>query len=379
MRSTRTNRSNGAMNQPISGSPHQASAPRRPQRVTVERAIRVVFVLVLVAGVAWLLWFFAALVIYLLVGMIMAYLLAPVVDRIQGIGLGRVPAILLTFVLALGGLSLLLTYLIPFVGRQASGLSQLLSTEFLTQVAETVERYSGRLIRAEAIMEAATRATTTLFQGDGIARTFDSLVDLFTDIFYAVLVIPLVTFFFLKDGNRIRHNLLWFVPNRHFEITIALVEKIELNVGRYFRALLLQCVYVASTASVLLLIVGLDYAIAVGVFTGVANMIPYLGPLMGFLAGTLVAVAQTGDASLIIGVLTAMAITQITDNVIFQPMIFARAAKTHPLIILFVVLIGARVAGIVGMLIAIPVTATARVAVAQILWSLRNYRALKAS
>ncbi|HEX7071677.1 MAG TPA: AI-2E family transporter [Rhodothermales bacterium] len=367
------------MNTPAPIPAPDAPPQRRHPRVTVERALRVAFVLLVVAGIAWLLWFFASLVIYLLVGMILAYLLAPIVDRIQGVGLGRVPAILVTFVLVLGGLSVLATYLIPFIARQASGLSELLSAEILVQVAETVERLTRRLIRAEAITDAATRAAAALFQGDGMVRTFDSLVDLFTDIFYAVLVIPLVTFFFLKDGNRIRHNLLWFVPNRHFEITIALVEKIELNVGRYFRALLLQCVSVASTATVLLLIVGLDYAIAVGVFTGLANMIPYLGPLMGFLAGTLVAVAQTGDGSLIVGVLISMALTQITDNVIFQPMIFSRAARTHPLIILFVVLIAARVAGIVGMLLAIPLTATARVAIAQILWSIRNYRALKTS
>ncbi len=355
-----------------------AHPPRRP-RVTVERAIRIGFALTVVAIIAWVLWYFAALVIYLLVGIVLAYLLSPLVDRVQGIGLGRVPSILIVFVLVLGVLALLLTYLIPFIARQSSGLSQLISNELLLQVAAAIETYSGGLFKAQTVTAAVNRTIGALFQDEQMTRTVDSLVDLFTDLFYAVLVIPFVTFFFLKDGNRIRHNLLWFVPNRHFEITIALVEKIEINVGRYFRALLMQCVYVATTATVLLWIVGLDYAVAVGVFTGLANMIPYLGPMMGFIAGTIVSIAQTGDSSMVIGVLVAMAITQVTDNVLYQPMIFSRAARTHPLIILFVVLIGAQLAGIIGMFLAIPITATARVAVGQILWSIRNYRILRAS
>ena len=359
-----------------------ASGPRmqqRPPRMTLDRALRVVLIVVVLAVVIWLLWFFAALFLYLVVGMVLAYLLSPLVDRVQGIGLGRIPSILLVFVVALGSISVLLTYLIPFIGRQAAGLSQLLSSDLIVQVATAAETYSGGLIQSEAVSGAINRTIGTLFQADQMTRTFDSLVDLFTDLFYAVLVIPFVTFFFLKDGNKIRHNLLWFVPNRHFEITIALVEKIELNVGRYFRALLQQCLYVAATATVLLFVIGLDYALAVGVFTGLANMIPYLGPMMGFVAGTIVSIAQTGDTSLVLPVLIAMAITQISDNVLYQPLIFARAAHAHPLIILFVVLIGAQLAGILGMFLAIPLTATARVAVSQIVWSVRNYRILRSS
>ena len=69
-----------------------------------------------------------------------------------------------------------------------------------------------------------------------------------------------------------------------------------------------------------------------------------------------------------------MGITQLADNVVFQPLIFARAARVHPLVILFVVLIGAQVGGILGMLVAIPITTVALVALQQMFWSIRNYR-----
>lgn len=351
---------------------------RRRTRFTVDRTLRILFTVAVVVIVFSLLWYFSALVIYLAIGIILAYLLGPLVDRVQGIGVGRIVAILFVFAVVLGGLSLLITFLVPFVARQVSGVTQLISLELIEQAAETIDRVTGGIVPQSVIMDSLNRGVESLFQDDLISRAVDSVFGLFANLFYALLVIPFVTFFFLKDGNRIRHSIFWFVPNRYFEITVALAEKIEINVGRYFRALLLQCTAVASVASVLLLIVGLDYAVAVGIFTGLANMIPYLGPLMGFLAGTMVSVAQTGDGSLVLGVLVAMALTQISDNVFFQPLIFARAAKAHPIIILFVVLIGAQLAGIVGMLLAIPVTATFRVALAQILWSVRNYRILRA-
>jgi predicted PurR-regulated permease PerM len=92
-----------------------------------------------------------------------------------------------------------------------------------------------------------------------------------------------------------------------------------------------------------------------------------------------VGVAQTGDASLIAGVLLALAMTHLIDNLVVQPLIFSRAARAHPLIILFAVLIGAQLAGIIGMLVAIPLTASLRVAIEEVFWSLRNYRILRAA
>lgn len=354
---------------------------RRASLLTFERFIRFALGVGVVLVVGWLVWYFSELLIYLLIGVVLAYLVRPLVDRLQGFGVGRIPAILLTFVLVGGGLTLLLTYLVPFVAAQLAELSQQVSPEAITEVAESVERRVESLIPIQegSIVLAVDEAMQTLFQSERITQVVGSMVDLFTDIFYAVIIIPFVMFFVLKDGSLIRRSLLRLVPNRYFEVTLGILEKIETNIGRYFRGLLLQCIAVAVVATVALYVFGIRYALAVGIFTGLANSIPYFGPLMGFLAGTLVGIAQTGDFSLVVGVLIAMALTQLADNVLFQPLIFSRAARTHPLVILFVVLIGAQLAGIIGMLVAIPLTTVLRVTVEQVLWSLRNYRILQTS
>ncbi len=369
---------------PLVESRAQSSGPdpsraSQVSRFTVDRVVRTVFAIAAIATAILLVWYFARLVVFLVVGVVLAYALRPFVDKIEGIGTGRIGAIVAAFVVFIGGLSILATYLVPFVGAQVKEVSQLVSVEQISAIAATVEERVGSFVPVKegAVIDGVTRVFQTLFQEQGISRLMGSLVDIFANLFYAVIIIPFITFFFLKDGPRIRQGILQMVPNRYFEITMSVIEKVETNIGRYLQGLLAQWISIAALASILLYLVGLEYALAVGVFAGLANTIPYFGPLMGFVAGAVVGIVQTGDFSLLLGVLVAMGITQIADNIFFQPVIFSRVAHAHPLVILFVVLIGAQLGGIVGMLVAIPVTTTVRVMAQEILWSARNYRILR--
>ena len=363
---------------------HERGTPQpyqRPSRFSLDRIIRFFLGAGVLALIVWVLWLFSDLLFYLVAGAVIAYLLRPLVDWMQGAGLGRIPSMLIVFIFFFGTIGVLLTYFLPYAVNQITDLSQTFSIDRVVEVVGAVERRLRRVLPLnEGILtEGVREGFQTLFQDDQITQTASYMVGLFTDIFYALIVIPFIVFFLLKDGTQIRYALFRLVPNRYFELTLALVAKIETSLGQYFFALLLQCISVATVATILLYFVGLKYALAIGVFTGMANTIPYFGPSIGFIAGTLVGVAQTGNFALVPGVLVAMALTQLADNLIFQPLIFSRAAGTHPLIILFVVLIGAQLAGIVGMLVAIPLTTAIRVAIEQVLWSLRNYRILNVS
>lgn len=351
---------------------------------TLDRIVRTLLWGAGVVMAGWVLWYFAGLVVYLAIGGVLAYLLRPIVDWIQGLGMRRVPAILATFVLVIGGLVIGLTSVVPFVGQQVQELTQLISVDMASNVASYLEDRVRDVVPLDrgVLVENVERMAKALMQGDlvrgdQVAQTVGSVVAVFTNIIYAVVIIPFVTFFLLKDGLKIRQSVMSLVPNRYFEVTLAILDKVEGNIRRYFWALLVQCTSIAIIASVLLWLVGLQSAIAIGLFTGLANTIPYFGPFLGFLFGALVGIAQTGNLVLVPWVALAMGATQLADNVFLQPIIFSRAAKAHPLVILFVVLVGARLGGIVGMLIAIPLTTTVRVVVEQLLWSLRNYRIMR--
>jgi len=367
----------------------RAGASRPPGEAsgtfTFDKIVRFLLGAAAVVTAGWMLWYFAGIVLYLIVGGLLAYVLRPPVDYIQGLGVGRVPAILMAFTVFLGVIVVVVTSVVPFITRQVQDLSQLITVDTAAYVANLIEaQVQGVVPLEQGVLEKNVRQVATslmrgdLVEGQQVAETVGSVVSVFTNIVYAVVIVPFVTFFLLKDELRIRRSLLHLVPNRYFEVTLSILAKVEMNIGRYFRALLVQGTAIAIIASILLWIVGLRGAIAIAIFTGLANTIPYFGPFLGFLAGTLVGIAQTGDVSLVPGVALAMALTQLADNVLLQPLIFSRAAQTHPLVILFVVLAGAQLGGIVGMLMAIPLTTTLRVIVEQLLWSLRNYRILRA-
>ncbi|MEM6645070.1 MAG: AI-2E family transporter [Bacteroidota bacterium] len=368
----------------LPGPGHQpARPPSAPPSPDWERGLRVAYAVVAIGMGGWLVWTFRQLILYLLIGVVVAYVLRPLVNRLMAWGVPQVLAILGGFAALVGGLLLLFTFLLPFVGGQALDISEQVNvTQALRDMAASIEAPLQRVLpnfSLDGMVDELTSDRQLMPDAASVTTWAGSVFDVFADVLYAFLVIPFVAFFVLKDGNEIRGYLLDLIPNRYFELSIALIEKIELNLRRYFKALLLQSLSVASVAVLALWVAGIEYPLVVGLFVGIANTIPYFGPIIGVAAGSLVGVAQTGDLALLPNVFLAMAVTQLADNLLFQPFIFARAARTHPLVILLVVLIGAEVLGIVGMLIAIPVTTTIRVAYQQIRWSLRNYRIIASS
>ena len=131
--------------------------------------------------------------------------------------------------------------------------------------------------------------------------------------------------------------------------------------SRYFIGIAIQISIIATIVSVGLTIVGIENAILIGLLAGVINIIPYLGPIIGGTIGVTIAVMsnldlelQTQLLPLILKVFAVFATAQLTDNFVLQPLIFSKSVKAHPLEIFFVILIAGSLAGIVGMVLAVP-------------------------
>jgi predicted PurR-regulated permease PerM len=119
--------------------------------------------------------------------------------------------------------------------------------------------------------------------------------------------------------------------------------------------------------------VGLNNALSVGIAIGLANTIPYFGPVIGYILSIIVSIIEIGNFSLVLPCIIAILLVQMLDNLVLQPLIFSRSADIHPVAILFIIMIGAQTAGIIGMLIAIPIATVIKITINQIRWSLNNY------
>jgi predicted PurR-regulated permease PerM len=189
-----------------------------------------------------------------------------------------------------------------------------------------------------------------------------------------IIIVPFITFFLLKDGRTIKKALIQLVPNRYFEMSLSLLHKTGLQLGRYIRGQLLVSSIVGTLSIIGLYTLGIPYFFIIGAIAGMANMIPYFGPIVGSIPGVLVAIMEKGTMEAVIGVIIVFALVHLLDNILISPIIVSRSVHLHPLLVIIVIIIGSNVAGIVGMLVAVPVFAVLQVIVKEIIWSFQNYR-----
>lgn len=320
---------------------------------------------------------YSNLIAYALIAMLLSYMLDPVVNRLQAAGMDRTIGTTLTLATLILVIVWGSTSVIPIVANQMASLARQLDIENLRFIAEEIE---GSVINTfEFIPEGFLRdnisvMSDNLFDVGQISNIVSDIIGIFTNLFAAFLVIPFATFFFLKDGHRIRRDILKLVPNKYFETILSLVDKIETRLGIYFRSVFIQCTLVGIVSWLALSVAGLNNSASVGIAIGLANSIPYFGPLIGYLLSIVISIIETGDFSLVIPCILAVLVAQVLDNVVLQPLIFSKSADMHPVAILFIILIGAQTAGIIGMLVAIPIATVIKISILQIHWSFNNYR-----
>ena len=143
------------------------------------------------------------------------------------------------------------------------------------------------------------------------------------------------------------------------------------------RGMMLSVTIVSLLSTSLLYLIGLEHFLVIGLLAGLANVIPYLGPAIGIIAGVIAAILQYSAFSMgvIVPVVVVFVIVQAIDNVFVAPVVVARSVNLHPLLVIFAVLVGSQLFGAVGMLLAIPATAVIKVSAQTIYEGLRRYSA----
>lgn len=347
------------------------------RNLTLERVVRFFIGAAAITIVGIILYNYSILVAYLLLAMIVSYVLDPFVNRLQRMGVNRTLGITLTLSAVILFIVYVSTNVLPLFVSEMLELTNNLNINNIETIAGQIERklsadYS--FIPDGFIQDNLGNVVAEFFDLSKLSTVLSDAVGVFTNIFSAVLVVPFAAFFFLKDGSKIRRDLLRLVPNKYFETILTLIDKIEKRLGLYFRSVLLQSFLVAFSSWATLSIAGLDNSLSVGISVGIANTIPYFGPIIGYILSIIVSIIETGNFSLVLVCMIAIFVVQMLDNLVFQPILFSRSADMHPVAILFIILIGAETAGILGMLVAIPIATVVKITIAQITWSFNNYQ-----
>lgn len=331
--------------------------------------------------IVFLLWYFSAIVTYVLISVVLAFIGKPMVRWIALIKYKRfkVPKSLAAFIALLALWIIFIAFfrfMIPRLISEFDTLSQIDFALVLDSIGDPIIRFMQSFSHGPVVLE-----SQSLF--DIFSKNIADKVDLSQlsniigviagavgSLLIACFSVSFITFFFLKEETMLRDVIILLIPT-NFESKVAhILDSISNLLRRYFIGLLLEITMVMLLVTIGLTIVGIgfNHAVVIGLFCGLFNVIPYLGPWMGATVGLLIGASLNINADFISHTLPLLGFmvivfgsVQIIDNIVFQPLIYSSSVKAHPLEIFLVILAAGSLAGILGMILAIPVYTILRV------------------
>ncbi len=194
----------------------------------------------------------------------------------------------------------------------------------------------------------------------------NALVLKVTDQMFAItlsmILVPLLTYFLLKDFRSLRNKMLGWLPNSRFELGWLIYQRVTRQLQVYTRGVMVQSFIMAIVSGLGFYLIGLDMPFLLGSLTGLLNLIPYIGPVIAMFLATLVAAAMTPfNASLIYLSIAVVITAQLIDNLIVIPSVIANAVNLHPVLVIVGVIIFGSLFGAIGVILAIPALAASKI------------------
>jgi len=339
----------------------------------IGRWIKIFLVLLALVGAIAFLVSIGDLVKVLVISALLAYVLDSVVTRFESYGLGRTAATALLFVVLATVLGIAFATIMPFIRSELVELGDGITPEKTQLLIARVDTAVKNLLALVGLKDLSLSAKIAESLVSFSSSLFNNLLNVLS-ILTSVLLIPFIVFFFLKDGRSIKKYLISLAPNRYFELTCNMLYKMDVQLGNYFRGQVIDALIIGILSIIALWILGIKYAAFIGIVAGIANLVPYIGPIIGALTAMVISFINTGDPWLIFYIAVAFGIVQLVDNTVVQPAVVARNVNLPPLVVLLVVIIGGKFFGVLGMLLSVPLTAALKVFMEEGVKIYRKYR-----
>lgn len=327
------------------------------------------------------LWYFSTIIFYILAAGIISLIGRPIFHllkklSVRGFKLPNAVCAIITLLLFYAIIAAIGALFIPLVIKEAALLSSIdynqVSYNFQNYLREfnaffgTYSNTPQDFINIDFIKQQLAK----FIDFTNLSMILNSVFNVMGNILAAVFAITFIAYFFLSDQSLFFRILLLAFPREMEPKATEVLHKVIQLLSRYFTGLIIENSLLTFIVSMGLYIAGIENAMLIGFFVGMMNVIPYVGPIISLAFGLIVAITTTLDSSvleysmitpLILKVASIIFITQIIDNVILQPFIFSKSVKAHPLEIFLIILMAGTLAGIPGMILAVPVYTILRV------------------
>lgn len=328
-----------------------------------------VYLWLMTIALVFLLYLFAPVLKPFFIAALIAYLSNPVVDKLEQFKIPRILGVIIVFLLMLSLMTLIALFLIPLITDQIN-----LLIHKLPIMIEWVQKTAIPWVNAklgdglDLKMENINRAVVEGLKahqdmiGKIITTVTSSGFTIITVLFQTILV-PVVTFYLLRDWNHLNHNLRHILPRRIEPTVVMLTKKYDEVLKSFLRGQLLVIIILGGIYTTGLWLVGLQFAILIGLMAGLLNIVPYLGFSVGLITGLIAAYYQFQDLTHLIYVLIVFMVGQSIESMLLTPLLVGDSIGLHPVAVIFAVLTGGYFFGLIGALIALPVAAAIMVLV----------------
>lgn len=191
-----------------------------------------------------------------------------------------------------------------------------------------------------------------------LERVSQIVLNMFSHLFTIVLI-PLLVYYILRDMDSLKRSFVLLFPKSYRTWVSTMGSEMDRTLGAYFRGMLLICFLVGFLTYIGLLLIGVDFALLLGIIAGITNIIPYFGPLIGAVPAVLIALLTS--PALVFKVILVIVIVQQLESQVIAPQIMGRSLGLHPLLVIFVLILGGKFFGLVGLIFAVPFTALVRI------------------
>lgn len=319
-----------------------------------------------------LMYYFRQILGIFVLAFLLSYIVSPAVRFLEKRGLNRTLTVGLLYLAFVAVITVCALIFLPMIWKELTaiqyGIQDSLSDptfsknimtsigDFEEQLSESIPIFKDIDLKSQVNLDQGVSGIASKILGyiGQLAKTITSYSAKIIWIIFSIFIIPFITFFLLKDGNLIKKTILRMVPRGYLQVSTDLLQTIDRQIGRFIRGKLAESIILSIITSIGLSILGIRYALVIGIISGFANLVPYIGPVGIAIPPVLLAMYQFDMIHAIITTVFLISL-QIVDNMILVPFIVGKSVDLHPLVTMFVVFVGGKTLGLLGLVAAVPI------------------------
>lgn len=319
--------------------------------------------------------FMKTVVLPVVLALILYYLLRPVLRLLEGAKIPRLGGIGLIFLGVVGLITLLIVLVLPFLREQFQKLIMEFPDYFMQLLTDldaflrtsfVGDYYRGSSFDIEQMIATlpANVADTLQSAITSIITGVTGFISTITSVILSILIVPFILFYLLKDGEKLPEYFVRLLPPRFRDDTREVLGEADKQLGAYIQGQLIVAFCIGIMVYIGFLIIGMDYALLLGVLAMVTSVVPYLGPAIAIAPAAIIALVTS--PFMLVKLAVVWTVVQLVEGNLISPQVMGKTLYIHPITIIFVLLTAGSLFGIAGVILGIPMYALVRVLVSHL-------------